>query len=143
MTKRGEIIKSWKRRFFELDSNGILVYFEVNKERDSKICKGRLDMKECTEIHRTTACKWKLSEAPRGAKVDTMLELVLPGRTYAIFCDTVSDTDNWFLSLDIARAAGCFGYSDIRYPKHLDPHIFDVFLPFKDKMTKAKNNFEL
>ena len=114
MTKNGAgLFTSWKRRIFELDSDGILMYYVKPLVKDLSRPpslwgrpppKGSFDMKKCISIRRGTACKWKLSSAPKGAKVENMLELVLPGRTFAMFCDTEQDANNWFLSLDAARA---------------------------------------
>ena len=56
------IFKSWKRRFFELDADGLLTYFDMSYEKDRKTAKGSLNMKACTGIRRTTACKWNLSD---------------------------------------------------------------------------------
>ena len=107
MTKNGAgFFVSWKRRVFELGSDGILMYYvkPLVKGLSRPLPKGSFDMKKCISIRRGTACKWKLSSAPKGAKVENMLELVLPGRTFAMFCDTEQDANNWFLSLDAARA---------------------------------------
>ena len=107
MTKNGTgFFTSWKRRVFELGSDGILMYYvkPMVKDLSRPAPKGSLDMKKCLSIRRGTACKWKLSSAPKGTKVENMLEIAVPGRTFAMFCDTEQDANNWFLSLDAARA---------------------------------------
>ena len=203
MTKRGNgFFSSWKRRVFQLGTDGILRYY-VHPNAITQIlpkAKGMLDLNTCRIIRRGAACQWKLSSAPKEANVENMLELVLPNRTYAMFCDTAEDADNWLVCLEAARVeknavsvkppnlkvmqyndaeiskggangseskpataetsikmsvntcapklsaalppvGGRFEFTKLCYPEHLDRHIYDEFVPFKDKGTIAKCNY--
>ena len=70
----------------------------------SDAVKGTLNLKTCVAIRYGSACRWKTTEAPKNAVEACKLEIELPNRTYAMFCDTLADTEHWFMSLDIARA---------------------------------------
>ncbi|EGD77982.1 hypothetical protein PTSG_09616 [Salpingoeca rosetta] len=92
-TKRGNINKNWRRRYFVLKKDSTLTYYKTQDFLQTKP-RGVIDITKAIDFHDPNACD-ALVPWPKTAAVNARFEIQLPGRTYHIFCDTPQDCDEW------------------------------------------------
>ncbi|KAL6076948.1 Pleckstrin y domain-containing H member 2 [Balamuthia mandrillaris] len=91
MTKKGNHVKNWKRRFFVL-SKKELKYFVNDMAFKAK---GVVLIKEVKAVQLSTDAR-----APNFS-----FELVTPSRTYVFSCESQQDVESWMEQLEARRNA--------------------------------------
>ncbi|ELR14569.1 PH domain containing protein [Acanthamoeba castellanii str. Neff] len=89
LTKQGGKVKTWKRRWFSLDSDYVLHYYtNVGAE-----LKGEFSLKTAGEIR----------EIPHKKKFPYLFEVETPNRTYRMAADNEESMEKWLVALKRAR----------------------------------------
>lgn len=86
LSKMGEVVRSWRRRWFVLSISNKLSYYE---ERDVKVCKGTIDLNNVSAVRR--------SKDSRPGEFG--FELVTPKRTYFLAAESEMSADEWMTAL--------------------------------------------
>merc|ERR1719499_2538837 len=97
MRKEGKMVKSWKRRYFKLQKNGVMSYYHNNQE-DAAI--GKFNVKDMTKLMNKS---WSKSNKRRfGIKVYT------PHRNWKFLCADNKERIEWLGAFEIVsgRKAG-------------------------------------
>jgi len=90
MRKEGKMVKSWKRRYFKLQKNGVMSYYHNNQE-DAAI--GKFNVKDMTKLMNKS---WSKSKAKHyGIKVYT------PHRNWKFLCADNKERIEWLGAFEI------------------------------------------
>lgn len=87
----GGMVKSWKRRWFVLKSNGFLYYYET---ANCKSEKGKIDVISAGEVSLLKKEVAAASSLPSNLSPSNSFSVVSGGRTYICVCDS-SDDARW------------------------------------------------
>ena len=85
LTKKGGIRKNWLRRWFELSTEGELVYYASEDKKDQK---GSIQLWQSTDVRESTA--------PEAA---TEIEIETPARTWRVRAETEAELTVWLQAL--------------------------------------------
>eukprot|EP00051_Salpingoeca_urceolata_P013950 m.176745 g.176745 ORF g.176745 m.176745 type:complete len:743 (+) comp17952_c1_seq1:173-2401(+) len=89
--KQGQKVKSWRRRFCLLDSNGVLSYFKGDAGGEDKIA-GIIPVGSCTQLLEGADCKCSW---PSSADETFAFGVVTPYRTYYLYTDDEDSYMQW------------------------------------------------
>eukprot|EP00045_Choanoeca_perplexa_P005491 m.46447 g.46447 ORF g.46447 m.46447 type:complete len:341 (-) comp13152_c0_seq2:70-1092(-) len=96
--KCGGKVKSWQRRYFILRADGTLTYA---KEGSLTVPKGVIPLKDAVTVHGPGNCNWSAEDkVPKDATPMLRFEIVLPERTYKLYCDNQQAAAEWANKLD-------------------------------------------
>ncbi|XP_055006598.1 pleckstrin homology domain-containing family A member 1-like isoform X2 [Boleophthalmus pectinirostris] len=119
--KQGAVMKTWKRRYFQLDENA-LSYFKTDLERDP------LRVIPLKEIHKVHECKQS-----EPMMRDNLFELVTSYRTFYVQADSPEEMHSWIKAISGAivaqRGPGRFS-SSIRQARRLSTPCLERYTPF-------------
>jgi|EP01043_Picozoa_sp_COSAG02_P032165 hypothetical protein len=91
LTKKGGIRKNWLRRWFELSTEGELVYYASEDKKDQK---GSIQLWQSTDVRESTA--------PEAA---TEIEIETPARTWRVKAETEAELTVWLQALQQSAEA--------------------------------------
>lgn len=80
----GKSVKSWKKRWFVLKSNGYLYYYE---NKSCKQEKGKIDIVDASKIAVWKEVSGVEKKLPSGSSPDTSFGIIVSDRTYTCVCD--------------------------------------------------------
>eukprot|EP00048_Salpingoeca_helianthica_P013907 m.211013 g.211013 ORF g.211013 m.211013 type:complete len:1045 (+) comp15559_c1_seq12:5915-9049(+) len=100
LTKRGDIRKNWKRRYFVLEANGFLKYYGTNVDAAAK---NLIDLRTVSVI--TTGSN--LSEWPESSNPGCRLALVTKKRVLYFYSETTQECSTWLEALNRIAAEVC------------------------------------
>eukprot|EP00050_Salpingoeca_kvevrii_P012696 m.24264 g.24264 ORF g.24264 m.24264 type:complete len:320 (-) comp4249_c0_seq1:208-1167(-) len=93
LTKRGEVVKNWKRRHFVLHNDGRLIYYRGVRTAQNQLAPaGIIYLADVTAITHAAgiACSW-----PSSVPEDCCFALVTPNRVYFLHADDAEDARAW------------------------------------------------
>ncbi|XP_016398136.1 pleckstrin homology domain-containing family B member 2 [Sinocyclocheilus rhinocerous] len=98
--RQSTILRRWKRNWFDLWSDGRLVFYDDQQRRDME---DEIHMKvDCINIRNASACR-ELTP-PEGKSKDSLLQIVCrDGRVISICADSADDALAWTMALQDAR----------------------------------------
>ncbi|XP_051765440.1 pleckstrin homology domain-containing family B member 2 isoform X1 [Ctenopharyngodon idella] len=98
--RQSTILRRWKRNWFDLWSDGRLVFYDDQQRRDME---DEIHMKvDCINIRNASACR-ELTP-PEGKGKDSLLQIVCrDGRVISICADSADDALAWTMALQDAR----------------------------------------
>ncbi|EGD76197.1 hypothetical protein PTSG_00903 [Salpingoeca rosetta] len=106
ITKMGGRIRNWRRRFFILTAQGMLLYAKDQSSLDQPL--GSLHVRHIQEIKPPEECAWASSSSrPKSAQPDACFEIVTAKRKFWLVCDTPQEAQTWVNQLEGA----CLFYS--------------------------------
>ena len=92
LQKKGGIRKNWLSRWFELETDGVLVYYT---DPDTRERKGAIRLWEASDVRESTASR--LVDA--AASLATEIEIVTPARTWRVRTETEAERDVWLQAM--------------------------------------------
>ncbi|KTF83920.1 hypothetical protein cypCar_00019375 [Cyprinus carpio] len=98
--RQSTILRRWKRNWFDLWSDGRLVFYDDQQRRDME---DEIHMKvDCINIRNASACRDLMP--PEGKSKDSLLQIVCrDGRVISICADSADDALAWTMALQDAR----------------------------------------
>jgi len=88
LTKEGAQWKTWKRRWFILDSQNKLWYFTSKRDKpDDRAAKGRITLDDATSA-------MPLEPEAKGGRKH-LFQIVTPSRTWYLMADTEEEKEAW------------------------------------------------
>eukprot|EP00049_Salpingoeca_infusionum_P000204 m.38092 g.38092 ORF g.38092 m.38092 type:complete len:134 (+) comp10156_c0_seq8:283-684(+) len=94
LMKQGNVMKNWKRRHFELTSDGMLIYLTAH----SGTQKGKVDLKTAKAVVKGEEIE-PVGGWPEFSTSQTGFVIRIPGRDYFILASTESERDGWLTRL--------------------------------------------
>ncbi len=85
----GKAVKSWKRRWFVLKSNGYLYYYE---NKNSKTEKGKVDVVDASKVGEWKEIGTAVKKLPSGFSSNNAFGIVTADRTYTCVCEVDGDS---------------------------------------------------
>jgi hypothetical protein len=116
LTKRGEIRKNWKKRYFVLQRDGFLKYYGSDLDAACVSAKNLIDLRTVSVIttgsnvslHLSTSILiLKLSDWPDASKSACRFALVTPKRVFYFFSDSAEEAKKWIISLNKVAKEVC------------------------------------
>lgn len=83
------MVKSWKRRWFVLKSNGYLYYYE---DKNSKTEKGKIDAIDATKVGEWKEIASVNRKIPSGYSTSNAFAIVTADRTYTCVCENEGES---------------------------------------------------
>eukprot|EP01147_Barroeca_monosierra_P009017 gene9017-1346_t len=96
-TKRGQIKKNWKRRYFVLRRDSTLAYYRTQSFLQTKP-QGLIQLTKAIQFRGPHECDREIIW-PKISAVNARFEIQIPGRIFHIFCDTPHECEDWLLKL--------------------------------------------
>lgn len=85
----GNTVKSWKRRWFVLKTNGYLYYYE---DKSSKLEKGKVDVVDANKVGEWKEISSVHRKLPSGFSSSNAFGIVTGERTYTCICESDGDS---------------------------------------------------
>uniref|UniRef100_A0A4W5QKL2 Pleckstrin homology domain containing, family B (evectins) member 2 n=1 Tax=Hucho hucho TaxID=62062 RepID=A0A4W5QKL2_9TELE len=114
--RKSTILRRWKRNWFDLWSDGQLVFYDDHHRRDME---DEIHMRvDCINIRSATACQDL--NPPEGRSQNALLQIVCrDGRVISICGDSTDDTFEWTMALQDARISSVsFYWSVVAHPPY-------------------------
>lgn len=92
LQKKGGIRKNWLRRWFELETGGVLAYYT---DPDTRERKGAIRLWEASDVRESTASRLK----DAAAALATEIEIVTPARTWRVRTETEAERGVWLQAM--------------------------------------------
>ena len=97
LAKRGDVIRTWRRRWFVLKDGKLFWFLDPSHVTQESKTRGVIDLRYC--LSSTSACDKTGKEAS--------FEITCMGESHLFICETVAEKDAWLSSIGscIARAS--------------------------------------